>query len=67
MCVCGGVPLLLTGNHHDIVNRLCRSVNHSAVSDSLHPVDGSLPISSILGILQASMLEWVAISFSRSL
>ena len=30
-----------------------------------HPVDCSLPGSSIQGILQARILEWVAISFSR--
>ena len=30
------------------------------------PVDGSLPGSSILGILQARTLEWVAISFSTA-
>ena len=30
------------------------------------PVDGSLPGSSILGILQARTLEWVAISFSNA-
>ena len=29
------------------------------------PVDCSLPGSSIDGILQARLLEWVAISFSR--
>ena len=29
------------------------------------PVDGSLAGSSILGILQARMLDWVAISFSN--
>ena len=29
------------------------------------PVDGSPPGSSILGILQARILEWVTISFSR--
>ena len=29
------------------------------------PVDCSLPDSSVLGILQVRMLEWVAISFSR--
>ena len=31
------------------------------------PVDSSLPGSSILGILQARTLEWVAISFPRIL
>ena len=30
------------------------------------PIDGSLPGSSILGILQARTLEWVAISFSNA-
>ena len=35
------------------------------VSDSLRPVDCSPPTSSIHGILQARILEWVAISFSR--
>ena len=30
-----------------------------------NPVDGSLPGSSVHGILQAKILEWVAISFSR--
>ena len=29
------------------------------------PTDGSLPGSSVPGILQARMLEWVAISFSN--
>ena len=29
------------------------------------PIDCSLPGSSVHGILQASMLEWVAIPFSR--
>ena len=35
------------------------------MSDSLRPVDCSPPGSSIHGILQARILEWVAISFSR--
>ena len=35
------------------------------MSDSLLPVDCSPPGSSIHGILQARILEWVAISFSR--
>ena len=30
------------------------------------PIDGSLPGSSIPGILQARVLEWVAIPFSRA-
>ena len=35
------------------------------VSDSCDPMDCSLPGSSVHGILQAGILEWVAISFSR--
>ena len=31
-----------------------------------NPIDGSLPGSSIPGILQARTLEWVAISFSNA-
>ena len=31
------------------------------------PVDWNLPSSSIYGILQARILEWVAISFSRGI
>ena len=30
------------------------------------PIDGSLPGSSVLGILQARTLEWVAISFANA-
>ena len=40
------------------------SVNHSFVSDS-DPMDCSPPVSSVHGILQARILEWVAIPFSR--
>ena len=35
------------------------------VSNSLRPQDCSLPGSSVHGVLQARILEWVAISFSR--
>ena len=31
-----------------------------------NPIDGSPPVSTVPGILQARTLEWVAISFSRS-
>ena len=37
----------------------------SAVSNSCDPVDCSLSGSSVHGILQARILEWIAISFSR--
>ena len=39
--------------------------NHSVMSDLFDPIDCSLPGSSVHGILQARILEWVAISFSR--
>ena len=39
--------------------------SRSVVSDSLRPMDCSPPSSSIHRILQARILEWVAISFSR--
>ena len=35
------------------------------MSDSWHPMDCSPPGSSVRGILQARILEWVAIPFSR--
>ena len=35
------------------------------MSDSCDPIDCSLPGSSVYGILQAEILEWVAISFYR--
>ena len=38
------------------------SVSRSVMSDSLQPLDCSLPGSSVHGILQTRILEWVAIS-----
>ena len=40
-------------------------LSHSVMSDSRDPMDCSLPASSVHGILQVRILEWVAISFSR--
>ena len=37
------------------------------MSDSLQPMDSSPPGSSVHGISQARILEWVAISFSKDL
>ena len=39
--------------------------SRSVVSDACDPIDCSLPGSSVHGILQARILEWIAISFSR--
>ena len=49
--------------HHQ-VSQLCVCVNRSVVSDSCDPMDCSPPGSSVQGILQARVLERVAISFS---
>ena len=38
---------------------------YSVVSDSLEPMDCSLPGSSVCGIFQARTLEWVGIPFCR--
>ena len=38
---------------------------HEVVSDSYNPMDCSLPGSSVRGIFQARILEWVAIAFSK--
>ena len=38
----------------------------SVVSNSLRPMDCSLPGSSVHGIFQAIVLEWIAISFSNT-
>ena len=40
-------------------------LSHSVLSDSCKPVDCSPPGSSVHGLSQARILEWVAISFSR--
>ena len=42
-----------------------QSVSHSVMSDSLHSMDCSPPGSSVHGILQARILEWIPISFSK--
>ena len=47
---------------HHIENE---SASRSVVSHSLQPMDCSLPGSSVHGIYQARILEWVAISSSR--
>ena len=41
--------------------------SRQVMSDSFNLMDCSQPDSSVHGILQASILEWVAISFSRGL
>ena len=45
---------------------LKRKWSHSVMSDSLRPMDCSLPGSSVHGIFQARILEWFATSLSRA-
>ena len=45
---------------------VCVCVSCSVVSDSLPPMSCSPPGSSVHGILQARILEWVAIPFSKA-
>ena len=44
---------------------MCVYPDTSVMPDLCDPMDGSPPNSSVLGILQARILEWVAISTSR--
>ena len=46
---------------------LCCAMLCSFVSDSCYPMDCGPPHSSVHGISQARILEWVAISFSRDI
>ena len=41
------------------------ALSRSVVSDSCNPIDHRLPGSSVYAILQARILEWIAIPFSR--
>ena len=47
------------------VKKLCVCSVASVLSDSLDPMDCSLPDSSVCGNIPARILEWIAISFSR--
>jgi len=53
--------------HYSMYNFLCVFLcdSRSVISDSLQSLDCSPPGSSVHGILQARILEWVAIPFSR--
>ena len=52
-------------NHHRLSSLQWWWFSHSVVSDSYDPMDYSLPVSSVHGILQTRTLELVAVSFSR--
>ena len=46
---------------------VCQSVSHVQLFATIQPVDCSLPGSSVHGILQAGILEWVTIFFPGDL
>ena len=54
-----GLPLRRRPGQGPLLAQLCLTLRN--------PIDGSPPGSSVPGILQGRTLEWVAISFSRSL
>ena len=49
----------------EAVIQCVKRVSHSVMPNSLQPMDCSPPGSSVHGILQARILEWVAIPFPR--
>ena len=66
MCKYQGTCHTLGWHKHELLLvLLSESVSCSVVSDSLDSMDCSPPGSSVHGFLQARMLEWVAIPFSR--
>ena len=67
MNVLQGQPIIesVRPNFVFLTTQRVQVVSHSVVSNSLDPMDWSLPGSSVHGISQATLLEWVAIPFSR--
>ena len=67
--VANGLPLVSTARQAGrLVNTLTRASEREVVQSCptlCDPMDRSLPGSSIHGIFQTRILEWVAISFSR--
>ena len=59
--------LLLKSLGKPKISRNGSSESHSVVSNSCNPMDCSLQGSSVHGILQARILKWLAISFSRGI
>ena len=63
MCDHLGIPFQL-GNRGTKYLQCCYLVAKSRPT-LFGPVDSSPPVSSVLGVSQARILEWVAVSFSR--
>ena len=59
----------MVGWHHRLYGHAAAAAAAALLQSCLtlcDPIDSSPPGSSVLGILQARMLEWVAISFSSN-
>ena len=63
--LCSQIILALKLNNSTLGRKRKKVKSLSHVLLFVTPVDCSLPGSSIHGVLQARILEWVAISFSR--
>ena len=58
-------PQLSGANPFSLFTFLLALLSCSVVSNSVWPMDHSLPGSSVPGILQVRILEWVSVAFSR--
>ena len=58
--------LLYSRNQHNIVKQLCCCLVAKSCPTLCNPIDCSPPGSSVLEIFEARIIEWVAISFSKS-
>ena len=67
MTLCYNFVFLYTVNSCSTEKKIkrCKIVSFSVMSDSLDSMDHSRPGSSVHGISQTRILEWVTISFSR--
>jgi len=60
------VCLILFGLYQQLAAAAAAAKSLQSCPTLCNPIDGSPPGSSVLGILQARTLEWVAISFSNA-
>ena len=63
----GSYPVCSNNDAQPVITETSPVCTHSVVSDSFDPMNCSPPGFSVHGILQASILKWVAISSSRGI
>ena len=56
----------MVGWHHQLNGHAAAAKSLQSCPTLCDPIDGSPPGSAVPGILQATTLEWVAISFSNA-